>query len=156
MSAAEKKLNGYSVFIWFLAFFAVIILVNGVFIYTALGTHTGVVTERPYEKGLAYNEILAEAKDQPHMQSKAAFDDGVLSWRLHDENGKAVDGAQAIAKIIRPVQDGNDFEITLQPQGGGLYTADMNLPMKGKWIAKLSAQWNNDKNYHTTHRFMAK
>lgn len=156
MSAAAKKLTGYNVFFWFVAFFAVIILVNGVFIYTALGTHTGVVTERPYEKGLAYNETLAQAKDQPSLQSEVSFDSSVLSWSLQDENGKALDDALASAKIIRPVQDGNDFEVTLKPEGGGLYTADLNLPLKGKWIAKLSVQWKNDKNYHTTHRFIAK
>ncbi|MGB0718856.1 MAG: FixH family protein, partial [Bdellovibrionales bacterium] len=114
-----RNFKGSHVFLIFAAFFGIIIAVNGVFIYTALGTHTGVVTERPYEKGLAYNDTLEQAKAQPRWQTAAAYDNGVLTWRLLDEGAKPLDGAAVSAKLIRPVQDGNDFEVTLQPQGQG-------------------------------------
>lgn len=148
-------LKGSHVFLWFCAFFGVIIIVNGIFIYTALNTHTGTVTEKPYEKGLAYNDILAQARSQPKLDSIVTFENGMLNWYLKNEQGMVLDGAQASAKIIRPSQKGMDFEIILMPQGNGRYETPLNLPLKGKWTAKLSAKWNN-KNYQTTHRFITK
>ena len=51
-------------------FFGIIFAVNGYFLYSALSTHTGVVANEPYRKGLAYNERIA-ADEQPER----------LGWR---------------------------------------------------------------------------
>ena len=42
----------------FLAFFGVIFVLDGIFVYTAISTQTGVIAEKAYEKGLNYNETL--------------------------------------------------------------------------------------------------
>lgn len=151
----EKSGSGRLVFLIFLAFFGVIILVNGVFAYLAITSQTGLVTEKPYEKGLAYNETLAEARSQPALQDSLTYDGAVLVWVLKDAQSVPIENATATATIKRPVQEGYDFDITLEHKGNGTYSAPLSLPMKGQWRAELSSQWDNQ-HYNTTQTFLAK
>ena len=59
-----KGIEGRHVLLGFIAFFGVIFLVNGIFVYYALGTFGGGDTSDPYRKGLHYNDTLAEAARQ--------------------------------------------------------------------------------------------
>lgn len=146
--------KGTWVLLSFIAFFGVIVAVNTVFITTALSTHSGVVTEQPYEKGLAYDETLKAARAQPDLQQKAYFENGVLRWVLHDENGQPLN-ADVNARLVRPVKDGQDFEVVMTQALGGVYEADLNLPMKGRWEAQLRAEWQT-RQYQTRLSFIAK
>ena len=148
MADEVQKSDGKLIFIYFLVFFALIIVVNSIFIYVALGTHSGVVTEQPYEKGLAYNETLAKAKAQVDLEHKVSYRGGVLRWNL------PMGGAVVNANIVRPVQDGYDFQMPLKHMGGGMYEANLVLPLKGAWTAKLKAIWD-DQQFQTRHDFIA-
>lgn len=139
---------------YFVAFFAVIALLDGIFVYIAVNTHTGVVTEQAYEKGLAFNETLDKAKAQPELNEAVSYKSGILRWKLADNRGHPITNAAASAKIIRPVQEGHDFDINLTHKGNGIYEAVPTLPLPGLWTAKLSSTWN-DKHYQTTHQFIA-
>lgn len=139
---------------YFVMFFGVIVAVNSVFVYKALETHTGVVTEQAYEKGLAYNETLEQARSQPAWKEQASFDNGVVRWQIADENGRAITDADVTASIYRQVRQGHDHKVTLVHKGNGVYESKVNLPLSGQWIAKLESQWN-DKQYRTTLKFMA-
>lgn len=136
----------------FLGFFGTIFILDGIFVYTAISTQTGVVTERAYEKGLDYNKTLEQAKNQPQLKDKVTFDNKVLTWNLNDKN---IQDAVVTAKIIRPIQDGYDFDIVLENKQNGIYEVILDLPLKGLWVAKLESQWNN-KTYKTTHQFIVK
>jgi nitrogen fixation protein FixH len=59
----SRNVNGRDVLAILLSFFGVIFAVNGALIYAAVSTHTGLVANEPYRKGLAYNErILADER----------------------------------------------------------------------------------------------
>jgi nitrogen fixation protein FixH len=146
--------KGTWVFLSFLSFFGVIVLVNTVFITTALTTHSGVVTKQPYEKGLAYNDILKTALAQPDLEQKALFEDGILRWSLKDEAGDVVD-AKVTARLVRPVDDGLDFEVVLTQISSGVYETDLELPIKGSWEALLRAEWKTQI-YQTRFSLIAK
>ena len=139
---------------YFVAFFAVIAILDGIFVYVAISTHTGVTTENAYEKGLAFNENFEKFRAQPKLQEQLCFENGVLHWNVKDEAGRPLGNARVIAKIIRPVQDGYDFEITLDYMRRGVYEAKLDLPLKGLWKAKLNCTWD-DQHYQTTHSFTA-
>lgn len=62
MTTEPKKNDGRKVFIGFLAFFIVFASVDAFFVYKAISTLPGVVSENAYEIGLNYNKIIAEAK----------------------------------------------------------------------------------------------
>lgn len=134
--------RGTWVLLSFIAFFALIVAVNAVYITTALSTHSGVITKQPYEKGLAYDETLKAAASQPHIRQDARFENDILYWQLRDVHGVPLD-AQVTARLIRPVQGGHDFDIALNKADDGVYKAVLDLPMKGRWDALLKAQWNN-------------
>ena len=48
----------------FVGGFAGVVAVNGVLIWLALTTFSGLDREAPYARGIGYNAVLAEARDQ--------------------------------------------------------------------------------------------
>jgi nitrogen fixation protein FixH len=148
MNDIVKKSDGRLVLMCFVAFFAVIIVVNSIFIYMALQTHSGVVVKNPYEKGLAFNQTLQAAKSQPDLKHDVSYSDGVLRWTLPIIN------ASVTAGILRSVRDGYDFDIALKHIGNGVYEAKPAMPLPGAWTAKLKATWNNQ-TFQTSHDFIA-
>lgn len=134
---------------YFVMFFAVIALVNGIFVYMAVSTQTGMVVDQPYKKGLAFNETLKKAKAQLSLEHKVSYNNGVLRWTL------PINTASVTASIMRPVQEGYDFNVPLMHIGGGVYEANPTMPLPGAWTVKLSAIWE-DKQFQTSHNFIAK
>ena len=63
----QQGLQGRQVLACSLAFFAAVFIVNGAMIYSALSTHTGLVANEPYRKGLHYNERIAADERQAHL-----------------------------------------------------------------------------------------
>jgi nitrogen fixation protein FixH len=155
MEQSQKSPKDKYILFAFLAFFGVIFILDGIFVYIAVSTQTGVVTERAYEKGLEYNDVLAHAKNQPNLNDTVSFKDKILRWDLRNENNKAIKNAVTTARIIRPIQDGHDFDIILNYKNNGIYEAELEFPFKGLWVAKLESQWNK-KTYKTTHKFIVK
>ncbi len=141
----KKPLSGKRVFLYFLMFFGSISMVDAFFVYSAISTHTGVVTENPYEKGLAYNKILEQAKQQKNINviSTQVYENGVLSMTLHDRDGRAIENAAITAKIIQPIKNGKSKDVILEYSGNGLYTVVFQDAVVGHWRAHLEAIWNN-------------
>lgn len=149
----KPRNNGRFILLCFLGFFGFVGAVDGYFVYAALSTNTGLVTEHPYEKGLAYNTVLEKAKLQPKLNEKALYEDGVFQWKAADQNGIPIENADISVKFYRTVKDGHDFETKLLSRYKGLYSSKVDFPFPGLWIAKVSAQWN-DKTYQTSHQIM--
>lgn len=136
----------------FIGFFGVIFTVNIFFARTAIKTHPGVITENAYKKGLKYNETLKQVRTQPKLNDKVTFEDNILRWDLND---RSISNAIVTARIIRPIQNGYDFDIDLTHKGNGIYESSLGLPFKGLWKAKLESKWNNQ-TYKTTYQFILK
>lgn len=142
---SQKLLSGKRVFLYFLMFFVSIAIVDAFFVYSAISTHTGVVTENPYEKGLAYNKILEQAKQQENINviSTQVYENGKISMTLHDREGSAIENATVNAKIMQPIKNGKSKNVILEYSGDGLYTAVFQDEVAGHWRAYLEAIWNN-------------
>jgi nitrogen fixation protein FixH len=147
--------NGQFILLCFLGFFGFIGAVDAYFVYTALTTNTGMVTEQPYEKGLAYNDILNKAKHQPEIKEESSYENGVFLWQANSMDGSPLEKADISVKFYRTVQDGYDFEKKLSESGNGLYQSKIDFPLPGIWIAKVNAQWNK-KTYLASHQIMVK
>ena len=154
MNTLLKPEKGFWVLLIFVAFFGVIIIVNSIFITTALRTHSGVITDKPYEKGLEFDAMAKAARAQPVMRQTVSYADGVLRWVLADADGVPLQ-AKVTARLIWPTKDGYDFEVDLMPVGTGIYEAVLELPKSGQWHARLEAKWNAQQ-YQTRHSFMNK
>lgn len=149
MSAAKDP-RDKRILWYFLAFFGFIICADAIFATIAIRTQTGLVTEQPYQKGLKYNEILDQAKAEKKLVDKVEFKEGGLRWSLSYPDGSPLLDAVVSAHLFRPVQEGHDFDITLQHTGNGQYVASPAFPLKGAWEAQLKASWNTHETYHKT------
>ena len=105
-------LRGRHVLLGLVAFFGLIFLVNGIFIYYALTTFGGGDTSDPYRKGLNYNETVAEAARDAELGWQAQLTYGTASGRLMlsltDRNGHA---------SVRPALQRHDRQTRHRPRG---------------------------------------
>lgn len=135
---------------YFVLFFVVVALVDGVMVSLALRTHRGVVTEHPYEKGLAYNRVVAAEEAQEKLGWKATIEyrAGTLNVAIHDAQGAALSPDTVKVQFRRPGRPENDFEVTLER---GMSRLD--FPLKGVWEARVFAQLGAD-NYQQSKRLV--
>lgn len=144
----SKKNKNLIILYCFIGFFGTFMILDGIFVYLAVSTQTGVVTEQSYEKGLEYNKTLEEVRNQPKLNDEVIYKDNTLTWIIKDKRNMPVN-AQAKATFFRPVQDGYDFTVSLEPKGKGVYEIRPDLPLKGLWSVRLQGQWDN-KTYKTS------
>ena len=139
---SDIPINGRKVFFWFLAFFLTIATVNAVMVTLATRTHTGLVTDHPYEKGLAYNKVVQSAEAQAALGWKAeiAYKEGVLSIVVRDGNQVIIKPEKMRAEWVRPTQSGKDFFVELQGE-----KTSIPAPEKGVWDVRV------DIAYHGAH-----
>lgn len=135
---------------YFVAFFVVIALVNAVMVTLAVRTHTGLVTDHPYEKGLAYNAVVKASEDQAALGWKGElhYADGMLHFTLRDKDKQLLPIEKATALIRRPVRDGMDFTVEM-PAG----KASVSFPVKGLWQVQIDAM-SKGVHYQKTERMV--
>ncbi|WP_417466224.1 FixH family protein [Kordiimonas sp.] len=141
---------------WYIvAFFVVVAILDGIFVYIATSTHTGVVSEQAYDKGLAYNETVAAAEKQAALgwQHSISHEDGRLIFTLTDGDGAALKDAAVKAVIRRPIGDTADFTLELRQIVDGRYEAPISFPANGQWDARIYALWQ-DKDYQAHKRLI--
>lgn len=121
---------------YFVMFFAFIAIVDGIMVTLAVRTHTGLVTDHAYEKGLAYNQIVqaADAQAQLGWKSEIALEGNTVYFRLRDAQSQPLAWEQATATISRPTQAGMDFTVDLRPDGSAI-----SFPLKGLWEVRVDA-----------------
>lgn len=131
-------MTGRLVWWYFVAFFGFIAAVNAAMVTLAVRTHSGTVTDHPYEKGLAYNKIVDAKERQEALGWKSAIDykNGALDFALHNKNNQPLAWEKATATITRPTQQGMDFTRELK----GAQTP-INFPAKGLWEVRVDAEY---------------
>lgn len=144
VSSSVSKKSDFWIPWYFVFFFIVIAVIDGSFVFVAIRTQTGLVTEQAYEKGLAFNKTLEKAAEQRKLGiiQKAEFKDGKIIWHLQDKNENPL-VAKITAHFYRPTHDGYDFEVDLKQTGNGMYEAAPRFPLPGAWTARLEAVWQN-------------
>jgi nitrogen fixation protein FixH len=148
-SMAQNRKPGWWYPYIFVGAFLVVIGVNATLAYFATTTFTGLSTTDAYEKGRLYNRALAAAKAQAELgwsvetkvqpRAGTAVPGYVLAVSYRDHDGKPVEGLSVTARVLRPTIAGYDHEVTLTPQGGGIYGGTYDLPMNGVWDLDLTA-----------------
>lgn len=143
----EKPLTGKQVFLAFAAFFGLVFAANFVFVYLAMDSWTGLQTEQAYEKGLAYNEALAQQKAVEALgwQGELTFVSeaenlGRLAFTFQDREGTDLQAAEVKAVLIRPTHEGHDFSVILPEVRPGSYEKAVTFPLAGLWDAQIRAR----------------
>jgi len=142
---SEFRLTGFHVLATLVAFFGIVAGVNVVMIRYALTTHSGEVTAHPYEKGLAYNSAIREAREQEARGWKV---DGRTTRTLdgraqievsaRDAAGAALTGLKLHALLAAPADVKRDHAIELTEMAPGVYRGAAAAPA-GAWEVELTA-----------------
>jgi nitrogen fixation protein FixH len=144
----------------FVALFCVVLIPNGVLIWVAFASWTGVDAEntRSYERGLNYNDRLAEVAAQRALGWASEFayerlgpERARLDFALSNAEGEPLRAAAVVADVVRPTHQGHDFAVALPPVGPGTYAAEVAFPLPGQWEVRLEAR-HPDGTYRRTER----
>lgn len=135
----------------FVGFFLLVIAVNGVMVWVATVSWTGLETQSSYDKGLQYNRNLEAAERQAGLGWSASFEarmvEGYLAeveLAMTDAAGQPLEGAEVVAIFERPGEQAADFELPLAAVGDGLYRARVDLPRIGAWRIHLTVRRGED------------
>jgi len=160
---AERLITGKTVLIGMLSFFAVIFAVNGAFVYFALDSWPGLSVEASYEKGLKYNRTLASAERQSKLGWRSQVN--LVREKDNDFTFRAVMETRAGAKLRnlklhvvfeRPTNKGHDQLVKLTEITPGIYGSRIQLPLSGRWSAKIKAEDTSGNAYVMRHDVTAK
>lgn len=135
-------LTGRHVVLSLIAFFGVIFAVNGYFLYSALSTHTGLIANEPYRKGLQYNDRIAAAEAQAKlgwMDSVEALTGAPIVFSLRDRNGAPVQGMLLRGFVGRPATAQHDKPLAFRETEPGRYAADAGKLADGNWMLTVEA-----------------
>jgi nitrogen fixation protein FixH len=154
--APAKPLTGRTVLVTIIGFFVVVFAVNGVFLFLALSTNTGIVAVEPYRKGLKYNERIAAEERQLKLgwKSEISIDasGGSLVAVISDRDGNGVSGLVANVKVGRAATDREDIGATLTETTPGRYEAKHLFHEPGGYIANLEVSDPNSADHGVVYR----
>ena len=146
----------------FVAAMGLVVLVNAGMIWFAVSSFSGLATTDPYDKGLAFNRTLAAAEAQAALGWQVDVDAAAgpadaaptvtLAAAFRDRAGRALDGLQVRAFLVRPTSAGHDRAVDLAAAGEGRYRATAALALHGEWlltiVAKGKETWQSTRRIH--------
>jgi nitrogen fixation protein FixH len=123
---------------WLIPLFSVVFIINGIMVYKAQKTFSGVTTDHAYEEGLAYNQTLAQKTEQAKLGWNFAiqFKQGnTIYLKATDAAGKPLTGATITAHFQRPATNQQDRNLTLMamPNDPGTYMVYLLGFERGAW-----------------------
>ena len=131
----------------FFAMFAVVVAANGIMMFFAFTSWTGLETLGAYDKGVAYNKTLEAARAQQALGwqvESEVLSNGAQGVRievaLRDSQGAPVTPDRVRVRLIRPTHSGSDTTVTLAKRGAGRYGAELVLPLLGQWDLLILAE----------------
>jgi len=131
-----------------------VVAVNGVLVYAALSTFTGVTVTRSYERGRGYNQVLAEAARQEALgwQAEVAWVAGRLRVAVADREGLPV-GGRLQGVLLRPLE-GMARPLDLATAAAGRWVADAGNLAPGQWEAQLVLHGSTGERFDIRRRFV--
>jgi nitrogen fixation protein FixH len=123
-----RELTGRAVLFWLMGFFGFVFLVNAVMVKAATSTFGGVETGSSYKAGLQFRQEIASAERQAALhwrvdgrlvRDKAGM--AVLDVSVRDENGAAITGLTAQARLAHPADARRDHAVALGLSGAGQF-----------------------------------
>ena len=139
----RRHLAGWHVLACMVAFFAVVVLVNGEMIYSAISTYSGVISAEPYRKGLHYNDRVRADENQQRMgwgDNLTIARNGQIELIITNADGVPVRGIDVRLVIGRPTTNRHDVIVELVSAPSGHYEARINALPAGHWIGAVEAR----------------
>jgi nitrogen fixation protein FixH len=138
--ASPKPLTGGKVLFMLLAFFGVVIAVNGMMAKLAIQTLPGTEVDSAYGASLAYETEITAAHDQnarnwkvdAHIQ-RGPNGGASLEVEARDNSGLPVSGLSFDGRFERPADRRADQAVALAEVASGLYRGNVPLIGPGQW-----------------------
>ena len=141
-----RPLTGRAVLVSLLAFFGVVIGVNGVMIALAIGTMPGLESEKPYQAGVTYNAEIETARAQAARRwivtshvGRDAHGHAAVRVEARDADGAPVGGLAVTARLMRPTDQRSDRTVGLREREPGTYLGEAADVAPGVWDVDLEA-----------------
>lgn len=157
--ASGRPLTGRRVAIYLLAFFGVVIGVNGVMMTLAVETLPGTEVDSPYRASLAYNSEIAAAQAQAARAWRVAAhvertSDSRASVRIEarDAADTPISGLAVTARLARPTDKRVDRPVSIAERGIGIYRGEAVDVPSGQWDLVIEAERGGDRVYLSRNR----
>lgn len=131
---------------YFVIFFVFLAIINGIMVTLAFDSFSGLVTEHPYEKGIAYNKVVEAAKKQAALgwHGRVSYENNAITYTLTDATKKPMVTKKATAYFSRPTQAGMDFSVPLTGE-----TTAVTFPAQGLWEVRVVAETDEHSFQHS-------
>ena len=131
------------------AFFGVIIAVNGFMAYMATASWTGILAKNGYVASQDFNAELAvrRAQDRLGFQSLLRYDNEAIIFSFRNRSDQALVGFDVSLKIGRPVNESEDHQYVLNETKPGIYSEKVKLA-PGQWNVDIIANDKASRRYH--------
>lgn len=139
----QKGLTGRGVLIAIVAFFGTIFAVNGAMIFLAIKTHSGLVANEPYRKGLHYNKRIEADERQKLLgwtEAVSAAPSGEVAIEFKARDGAPVRALRLSGVIGRPAEARDDRPLTFTEATPGRYVAQSPPLADGTWLISIEAR----------------
>ena len=159
--ARPRKVTGWTVLGCLVAFFAVIMGVNGIMIRAAVTTFGGVETESSYKAGLAFTRELkaAQAQEARHWDVRARFIPGSETQRVEitarDAQGQSLTGLTAVIRFNRPTDRRADVTMETREVAPGRF-AGSAAPAAGQWDVVIELLRGEERVFLSRNRIVVK
>lgn len=151
------KFTGWHMAMIMVAFFGVIITVNGYMAYVATTSWTGIMARNGYVASQDFNATLARQRQQDSLgfQSLLRYDNEMMTFSFNDSASQPLVGFDITLKVGRPVHENDDRQIVLEEGAPGVYHQKLKLA-PGQWNVDVIANDNADRRYHRRLRLYVK
>ena len=157
-----RRWAGLTVLLALLGFFGVVFAVNGVMIFAALSTLTGVDTASAYQAGRMFEHdvAMAHAQDARHWQVDAKVIVIADSARrvfvvARDASDRPLGGMALSVTFERPTDRRLDRDIAVAEDSPGNFHGRAEIPA-GQWDLVIALSRNGDEMFRSRNRIVLK
>ena len=157
LDASRRPLTGRMVLLCLVAFFAVVLLANGILIRAAVSTFGGLETASAYQAGQAFarETDAARAQDARQWQVKAnvrlADGEAVVEIEARDAAGTPLAGLEASAAMHHPASRRSDHAVALSEGASGRFRGSAPATA-GQWDVLIELSRGGERLFRSRNR----
>ena len=124
----------------------IVIAVNAVMVTYAITSFSGLAVDKPYERGVHYNEVLAAQHGQDALGWRLSVnvEGPQLVLRVQDRDGNPLEGLGITGRLERPVNNDAPLPLGFTSMGEGRYVAQLHVPHLGQWDLKAAVRHGSE------------
>lgn len=140
-----RPITGWTVLGWMIAFFAVIFVANGIFIYYAVGTFPGLEVASSYKAGQQFEGEVEAARAQAErgwhvdLETRGRAESTTVIATFQDRDGTPLRALDVSADIEHPAFVSADETLSLTEIGPGRYEGSIAAREVGRRTVVLTA-----------------